>query len=123
MNKRSQTYTGFVFKKYEAPEQSIFDTLLDIFKELITHTSGDVDEALDWLAELDSEYGIATPEYTLKDFEEDLKKKGYIREEIKPDGQGGKAITAKTERAIRQRALNQIFGKLRKSGVGNHKTQ
>ncbi|WP_010178650.1 vWA domain-containing protein [Aquimarina agarilytica] len=122
MNNRSQAYTGFVFKKYEAPEQSIFDILLDIFKELITHTSGDVDEALDWLAELDAEYGITTSEYTLKDFEEDLKKKGFIREEIKPNGKGGKAITAKTERAIRQRALNQIFGKLRKSGAGNHKT-
>ncbi len=121
MNNRSQAYTGFVFKKYEAPKQSTFDVLLDIFKELITHTSGDVDEALDWLAELDSEYGITTPEYTLKDFEEDLKKKGFIREEIKPNGQGGMEITAKTERAIRQRALNQIFGKLRKSGAGNHK--
>ncbi len=122
MNNRSQAYTGFVFKKYEAPEQSIFDILLDIFKELITHTSGDVDEALDWLAELDAEYGITTSEYTLKDFEEDLKKKGFIREEIKPGGKGEKAITAKTERAIRQKALNQIFGKLRKSGAGNHKT-
>ncbi len=114
---------GFVFKKYEADEESIFDRLLDIFKELITHTSGDVDEALDWLRELDNEYGITTPEYTLEDFEEDLKKKGYLREEIQPDGSGQKSITAKTERAIRQSALNQIFGKLRKSRSGNHSTQ
>ena len=98
--------------------------MLEIFKELITHTSGDVDEALDWLAELDNEYGITTPEYTLKDFEEDLKKQGYIKEEDNPNGPDGKlSITAKTERAIRQRALNQIFGKLRKSGSGNHQTK
>jgi len=114
---------GFVFKKYEADEQSIFDRLLDIFKELITHTSGDVDEALDWLRELDNEYQITTPDYSLKDFEEDLKKKGYIKEEIQPNGKGDKSITAKTERVIRQRALNQIFGKLRKSRSGNHNTQ
>ena len=60
---RTKTNTGFVFKKYEAPEQSVFDRLLEIFQELITHTSGDVDEALDWLGELDSEYGLTTSEY------------------------------------------------------------
>jgi len=124
MVNRTKSYTGFVFKKYEAPEQSTFDKLLEIFKELVTHTSGDVDEALDWLRELDNEYGITTPEYTLKNFEEDLKKKGFIKEEQNPNGPDGKlSITAKTERAIRQRALNQIFGKLRKSGNGNHQTK
>ena len=39
---------------------------------------------------------------------EDLKKKGYIREDIDPDGNGSVSITAKTERAIRQQALDQI---------------
>ncbi len=114
---------GFVFKKYEAPKQSTFDVLFEIFKELITHTSGDVDEALDWLNELDKEYQLTTPDYSLEDFKEDLKQKGYLREEINPNGPDGKlSITAKTERAIRQNALNQIFGKLRKTGSGNHKT-
>ena len=39
---------GFLFKKYEAPFQSPFDKLFEIFKELITHTSGDFEEAIDW---------------------------------------------------------------------------
>ena len=47
---------GFYFKPYEKPYQSPFDRLFDIFKELITHTSGDFDEAIDWLRELDVEY-------------------------------------------------------------------
>ncbi|UZO80317.1 hypothetical protein NBT05_15345 [Aquimarina sp. ERC-38] len=115
---------GFTFKQYTAPEQSPFDKLFDIFQEIITHTSGDLDEALDWLDQLDKEYKLTTDEYTMDDFIEDLKKKGYIREEIKPDGKGGgMAITAKTERAIRQRALDQIFGRLKRSGSGNHKTK
>ncbi|MBD0832339.1 vWA domain-containing protein [Aestuariibaculum sediminum] len=114
---------GFVFKTYQAPSQSPFDTLFDIFKELITHTSGDFEEAIDWLRELDKEYNLTTPEYTIDDFIEDLKKKGYIREEIDTDGNGGMAITAKTERAIRQQALDQIFGKLKRSGQGNHKSK
>ena len=124
MINKEKSYTGFVFKKYEAPEQSMFDRLLEIFKELVTHTSGDVDEALDWLNELDKEYKITTPEYTLKDFEEELKEKGFIKQEQNPNGPDGKlSITAKTERAIRKRALNQIFGQLRKSGTGNHQTK
>ncbi|MDY8137335.1 vWA domain-containing protein [Aquimarina sp. 2201CG5-10] len=113
---------GFTFKIYEAPKQSPFEKLFDIFQEIITHTSGDLDEALDWMKELDKEYHLTDEEYTLDDFVEDLKKKGYIREEIKPDGKGGMSITAKTEQAIRKRALDQIFGKLKRSGSGNHRT-
>ncbi|MFZ0490527.1 MAG: VWA domain-containing protein [Salegentibacter sp.] len=113
---------GFVFNKFEEPFKTPFDKLFEIFKELITHTSGDLDEALDWLKQLDEEYGLTNEDYTIEDFVEDLKKKGYIREEIDPDGNGGMAITAKTERAIRQQALDQIFGRLRKGSVGSHRT-
>jgi len=115
------TGIGFVFKKYKKPEQSIFNQLLDVFKELIVHTSGDVDEALDWLRQLDNEYGITNAEYTFEDFVNELKEKGYLREEVNPGGGKNLSITAKTEREIRQSALNQIFGNLRKSGSGNHK--
>ena len=121
--KNTHKHKGFFFSKYEAPYQSPFDKLFDIFKELITHTSGDLDEALDWLSELDKEYKLTDENYTLDDFIEDLKRKGYIREEIDDDGSGGMTITAKTERAIRHQALEQIFGKIKKSGAGNHKTK
>ena len=125
------TRKGFRFAPYVAPEQSPFAKLFDIFQELITHTSGDVDEALDWLRELDKEYELTDENYTIDDFIEDLKAKGFLREEFK-DGEGDKedggngggnlSITAKMERIIRQRALDQIFGKLKRSGSGNHKT-
>ncbi|MFL9831415.1 hypothetical protein ABS764_11200 [Flavobacterium sp. ST-87] len=114
---------GFFFKQYQAPNQSPFDKLFEIFKELITHTSGDFDEAISWLRELDVEYKLTDENYTIDDFIEDLKKKGYIKDEVKEDGTPGLGITAKTERAIRQQALDQIFGKLKRSGSGNHKTK
>ena len=109
--KEKSNKSGFVFKTYEAPNQSPFEKLFEIFKELITHTSGDFDEAIDWLRQLDKEYKLTTPEYTIDDFIEDLKNKGYIREELDLDGtgEGSITITAKTERAIRQQALDQIF--------------
>jgi uncharacterized protein with von Willebrand factor type A (vWA) domain len=115
--------TGFVFSEYIEPEKEPFDRFFDIFKEIITYTSGDVDEALDWLAHLDKEYKLSTEDYNLDDFIEDLKKRGYLKDDDDPNNQGGMAITAKTERSIRKNALNQIFGKLRKSGRGNHSTK
>ncbi|NJB69798.1 uncharacterized protein with von Willebrand factor type A (vWA) domain [Saonia flava] len=126
-----QIRKGFRFFNYEAPDQTPFEKLFEIFQELITHTSGDVDEALDWLRELDKEYELTDDDYTIDDFIEDLKSKGYLREEFEDgggegegeEGKGGNlSITAKMERLIRQRALEKIFGKLKRSGAGNHKT-
>lgn len=114
---------GFIFKQYEAPDIAPFDKLFEIFMELITHTSGDFDEAIEWMRELDVEYELTDANYTMEDFIEDLKKKGYLREEITDDGTGGLKITSKTEQSIRQQALKQIFGNLKKSGSGNHKTK
>ncbi len=113
---------GYLFRQFIPEAQDPFDRLFDIFKEVITHTSGDVDEALDWMEELDREYNLTSDEYTMDDFVEDLKRKGYLREEVE-GGEGGMAITEKTEQAIRQRALEQIFGNLKKSARGNHKTK
>ena len=105
---------GFIFKKFEAESQSPFDRLFDIFKELITHTSGDFDEAINWLKELDKEYNLTNEDYSIEDFVEELKEKGYVKEEIDVNGDGNISLTAKTEQAIRQQALNQIFGKIKK---------
>ncbi len=129
-----KTGKGFRFLNYEAPQLTPFEKLFEIFQELITHTSGDVDEALDWLRELDKEYELTDENYTIDDFIEDLKAKGFLREELEAgsgdvegegegeSGEPGLAITAKMERIIRKRALDQIFGKLKRSGAGNHKT-
>lgn len=111
---------GFRFKNYIPDVQSKFEELFKLFKQLITHTSGDVKEALDWLRELDKEYELTRPDYTIDDFIEDLKKKGYLRD--KENGNGGMVITPKTEQAIRDNALEYIFGKLKKGASGNHKT-
>lgn len=121
MNKKVNK-SGFVFTKHTPKDQSPFEKLFDIFQELITHTSGDFDEAVEWMKQLDEEYKLFTDDYSLDDFIEELKAKGYLREEIKTDGKQGLAITEKTERILRKRALEQIFGKLRKSGAGNHRT-
>jgi len=115
--------SGYVFTPYDAPDQTPFETLFDVFTEIITHTSGDMEEAMEWMNVIDQEYKLTTEGYTMDDFIEDLKKKGYLREEIQPNKQGGLAITAKTERTLRKKAMDQIFGKIRKNGMGNHKSK
>lgn len=119
---------GFTFKKHTPEDIPHFDRVFEVFKDLLTHTSGDIEEAFEWLEMLDKEYDIFTNEYTLADFEEDLKKRGYIKEEKEPEegntgtGKGKNVLTPKLEKALREFALDQIFGKLKKTGIGNHRT-
>ncbi|MGB3468747.1 MAG: VWA domain-containing protein [Cyclobacteriaceae bacterium] len=112
---------GYRFTEYipeKSKEKSEFDNLLNIFMQLITITSGDVAEALNWMTNLDRQYNL-TDGNGLSDFIDELKAKGYISDQT-PDGEF--KITAKSEGEIRKSALDEIFGKLKKSGKGSHKT-
>ena len=113
---------GWKFSKF-TPGQggSIFDRLLKLFQELLLHTSGDVSEALAWLTELDKEYGLTNNEYGMADFIQDLIDQGYIQPES-PENPGF-VPSAKMEIAIRQKALEDIFGQLKKTRRGNHDTR
>jgi uncharacterized protein with von Willebrand factor type A (vWA) domain len=112
---------GFQFSKYDPRSngKSKFEQLLDLFMQLLTYTSGDVEEALQWLNQLDREYEFTDQEYGMGDFMEDLKDKGYITER---EDKGEIKITPKTEQGIRKRSLEEIFGKLKKTKSGDHQT-
>lgn len=128
INQQNNFRQGFTFSKHIPEEISNFDRVFDVFKDLLTHTSGDIEEAFNWLDMLDKEYDIFTDDYTIQDFEEDLRKRGYIKKEDDSEdgntgtGKGKNILTAKLEAALREYALDQIFGKLKKSGIGNHRT-
>jgi Ca-activated chloride channel family protein len=113
---------GFQFSKYipNKVDGSNFENLLDLFKQLLLHTSGDMTEALDWMNELDKQHNITNSEYGMGDFIQDLKDKGYMDENKRT---GEYETTSKMEQAIRKNALQEVFGKLKKSGKGNHKTR
>ena len=99
--------------------KSKFEQLLDIFTQLLTYTSGDATEARDWLNQLDRTHKLTDDDYGIGDFIEDLKQNGYLKE----NPQDGRfAITSKTEQTIRQKSLEEIFGKLKKGKQGNHST-
>jgi Ca-activated chloride channel homolog len=114
---------GWKFSEY-IPEQeggASFENLLQLFKELLVHTSGDVSEALAWLNELDREYGLTDEEYGMADFIQDLIDKGYIQQNSPTDANF--SPSAKMEIALRQKALEDIFGEMKKTKRGNHDTK
>lgn len=102
--------------------KSPFETLFDLFQELLTISGGDVSQALSWLNQIDKEYKITDQfenGYGLGDFIEELQNRGYIQFD---EEQSVMVPTSKTDRSIRQRALDEIFSQLKKSQPGNHKT-
>ncbi len=101
--------------------QAPFDRLFKVFQELLLYTSGEVSEALSWLTELDKEYKLTDDDYGMADFIRDLIDKGYIRMD---EGQApGFVPSSKLEIALRRRALEDVFGQLKKSKRGNHNTR
>ena len=115
---------GWSFSPFKKKNISPFEKLFEIFKELITYTSGDFDEAIEWLKELDKEYLLTDENYTIDDFVEELLNKGFITAEISLNGDKVlNKISAKMEKALRQFALNKIFGQIKKSKSGNHKSK
>lgn len=114
---------GFQFSDFVPPEKkegSKFDQLLNIFQQLLLLTSGDVEQAMAWMSQLDRQYGLTDDKYGIGNFFDDLKEKGYLTEE----NQEGKIVmTPKSEQTIRRSALEEIFGKLKRSkSGGNHNT-
>tara|TARA_Y100000768_G_C23933419_1_gene661309 strand:- start:113 stop:1240 length:1128 start_codon:yes stop_codon:yes gene_type:complete len=115
---------GWSFSVFKQKNVTPFEKLFEIFKELITYTSGDFDEAIDWLRQLDIEYKLTDKNYTIDDFIDDLLNKGYITAEISSDGdKTSNKISAKMEKALRKFALKKIFGQIKKSKSGNHKSK
>lgn len=112
---------GLRFSEFikQLSKDNSFESLFKLFLQLLTVTSGDVSEALNWLNELDRRYKLTDDKYGIGNFIDDLKERNYIKDDHKT---GLRIPTAKTERSIRTQSLEEIFGKLRKSRIGNHKT-
>jgi Ca-activated chloride channel family protein len=114
---------GYRFTKYiPILDQTAadFEKLFTVLRQLLTYTSGDVSEALEWLTELDKQYKLSDNAYGMGDFIRDLMDKGYLQQE-NPKSDALK-MTSKMEKTIRQKSLEEIFGKMKKSRRGNHKS-
>jgi Ca-activated chloride channel family protein len=115
------TMIGWRFSQYEEGGiEDPFDRLFRIFQEILLHTSGDVKEALSWLTELDKHHKLTDESYSLGDFIEDLIQKGYLEDNTR-NGQGF-GPSKKLELNMRLKALEDVFGQIKKSRPGGHNT-
>ena len=114
---------GVIFKKYIGLIKDLnaknFEDLLKIYQQLLLITSGDFNKTISIMTELDRKHNFTPENYGIGDFIEDLKKKGYIKENS--NDQKIK-ITKKSELELRHSALDEIFGKLKKDKSGSHMT-
>lgn len=98
-------------------DEQRLESMMSLFSYLLVQTSGDVEEALEWLRQLAKEYGIFDEKLGIDDLVDKLRELGVIEEvndELK--------LTTKGVQRIRQDALREIFTSLRKGGVGSHET-
>lgn len=96
-------------------DEQRLEKLFSLFSYILIQTNGDVDEALDWMNQLDERYRFFDKNMTMQDFIRQLKEKGYIDEE-----NGTFILKSKGEMRIRQDAFKEIFGTLKKSTDGLH---
>ncbi|NJN35362.1 MAG: hypothetical protein HC817_15020, partial [Saprospiraceae bacterium] len=108
---------GYRFSQFVPQEGGTpFERLFKLFQELLMHTSGDVQEAISWLTQLDKQYKLTTPEYGIGDFIQELMDKGFLQRD--QEANGGFRPSAKMEMSLRQKSLEDIFGQLKKSKRG-----
>ncbi len=98
-------------------DEQKLQSLASLFSYLLLQTSGDVEEALDWLRNLAQEYGIFDENLSMEDLIAKLKEMGII-EEVNDVP----TLTTKGVQRIRQDALKEIFTSLKKGNIGQHET-
>lgn len=110
----------FLYSKW-TPESSTdelkLEQLVSLFSYLVVQTSGDVQEALEWLKQLAEEYGLLDGNMTMDELIDKLREMGIIEELDQT-----LTLTAKGIQRIRQDALREIFTSLKKSPTGTHET-
>ena len=109
--------------QYFAWDESLWRNLLQrqqlegLFWYAVTAAGGDVDRALQLMQDLQRR-GLLPPEIDLDALRDQLESDG----DIVGTPQGGFSLAKKGEKALRRAAFEQIFGRMRRSGQGQHRT-
>jgi Ca-activated chloride channel family protein len=98
-------------------DEQRMQNIASLFSYLLLQTSGDVEEAIEWLRQLAKEYGILDETMTMEDLINKLKEMGIIEESHET-----LTLTTKGVQRIRQDALREIFTSLKKGSIGHHET-
>jgi len=110
----------FDYSRWKGPrpeDVEFIKQLMDIYRNLLLQTGGDVEEALRWMEQFGEQYGFFNEQFGIDDFKKLLERSGEA--ERTPQGF---QITPKGEKRIRQDSLNEIFTTLQAGGAGDHRT-
>ena len=110
----------FDYRKWQGPrpeDVAFIKQLMEIYRNLLLQTGGDVEEALRWMEHFGEQYGFFNEKFGIADFKKMLEKTGEV--ERTPQGF---QITPKGEKRIRQDSLNEIFSALQAGAAGDHRT-
>ena len=91
------------------------ERMLNIFSYVLLQMSGDAEQAMDILRELNEQYGLLKS-MSMDDFVQLLQQQGFLDR----DENGNLRSTPKSDRMMRTDSLNEIFRTLKKTDVGNH---
>jgi uncharacterized protein with von Willebrand factor type A (vWA) domain len=110
----------FIYSRWtpaSSTDSGRLDQLVSLFSYLALQTSGDVEEALEWLRQLAEEYGLFDENLDMDDLLARLREMGLIEDlDARP------VLTARGIQRIRQDALREIFTSLKKSPGGAHES-
>lgn len=110
----------FDYGKWKGPRPddiAFIKELMEIYRNLLLQTGGDVEEALKWMEHFGEQYGFFNDTFGVEQFKKLLEETGEAQSTPK-----GMQMTPKGERRIRQDSLNEIFSSLRTGGAGDHRT-
>jgi uncharacterized protein with von Willebrand factor type A (vWA) domain len=89
--------------------------LMRLFQQLLLATGGDLEEAMEWMRNL-QERGVISPDVDLEGFFAQLEEQQLVRR----DGEGALRLTGPGERRLRRSAFEEVFTSLARGGAGYH---
>jgi len=98
--------------------ERLLEDLLNLFRQLLAKSAGDVDQALEWLDYIAQKHDIWDENLNLESFKDMLKQQGEVSEKVP----GQLELTPKGAKALRVAALNEIFNGLGKGSPGDHRS-
>lgn len=113
----SRRFTYSRWRPGAQTDEQRLQSLMSLFSFLVVKTSGDVEEALEWLREIAKRYGVFDEGMSFEDLVQKLKDLGII-EEVN----GVPTMTTRGVQKLRHDALRQIFQNLKKAPGGEHET-
>ncbi len=109
----------FDYGRWQGPrpeDLAFIKQLMEIYRNLLLQTGGDVEEALRWMEHFGEQYGFFNDQFGIEQFKKLLEESGEAERTPR-----GFQVTPKGERRIRQDSLNEIFTSLQAGAAGDHR--